>query len=62
MKASKIEDATITYLAGQIYEETKHRHYASKLKGEVTTTPYNVEEIMQFVKTEINSRFQGDVS
>lgn len=62
MKASNLTDSTITYLAGQIYDETKHRHYASAKKGEVTTTPYNVEDIMHFVKENINSRFQENDS
>lgn len=62
LKASKTESDIITYLAGQIYSETKDKYYASKAKGEVITTPYKVEDIKDFVQREINSRFQDVAS
>ena len=62
MKASNTNNDDITYLAGQIMSETKDKYYASKAKGEVTTTPYKIEEIKEFVKREINSRFQDNAS
>ena len=56
LKASDIEDGLVTYLMGQLFDDTKHRHYASEKKGEIRPAPYNVLEIQSFVQKEINEK------
>jgi hypothetical protein len=56
LKASDIDDGLVTYLMGQLFDETKHRHYASEKKGEIRPAPYNVLEIQAFVQKEINEK------
>jgi hypothetical protein len=56
LKASDIDDGLITYLMGQLFDDTKHRHYASEKKGEIRPAPYNVLEIQLFVQKEINEK------
>ena len=58
MKSSNLQDSDITYLMGQIYDETKHRHYASATKGDYCAVPYAVDEIIEFVKTNINDKLR----
>jgi hypothetical protein len=56
LKASDIDDGLVTYLMGQLFDDTKHRHYASEKKGEIRPAPYNVLEIQAFVQKEINEK------
>lgn len=59
LKASNIEDRTVTYLAGQLYDGTKHRHYAGKRRGERSAVPTNVDHIQSFIQKNINSKFKS---